>query len=410
MSPLAFLAATAVLCGGQTNQLVAYTQPTPQKKLAATSLAEVDADYAFQGEYLGQVIAVDGTPVVFGLQVVALGDGQFSARGYQDGLPGNGWDRETVITWSGTREGPLLTFDGPRGRILVEGGAAMIIDAYGKAVGQVEKIRRVSATLGATPPAGAMVLFDGSNTDAFEDGKITDEGLLDVGALTRMAVEDFRLHLEFRLPYMPYARDQGRSNSGVYIQRRYEVQILDSFGLEPVFNGCAALYRQQPPDLNMSFPPLAWQTYDIYFTAARWDDEGNKISDARITVYHNGIAVHNDRIVPTKTGAGKKEGPEPLPILFQNHGNPVRFRNIWLVTGPESARSTAQAPAEPGAASEVALQAGDVVEPTAIPFAESCDCDTGYAETMTPYASFGQPFYDCANCPGQGGWVIWRAF
>jgi hypothetical protein len=117
----------------------------------------------------------------------------------------------------------------------------------------------------------------------------------------------------------------------VYIQRRYEVQILDSFGLEPAFNDCGALYRQQPPDLNMSFPPLHWQTYDIWFTAARWDEAGNKSANARITVLHNGVPIHADREIMTKTGAGMPEGPELLPILFQNHGDPVRFRNIWIV-------------------------------------------------------------------------------
>src|SRR5262249_34742326 len=76
----------------------------------------------------------------------------------------------------------------------------------------------------------------------------------------------FRLHLEYRTPYMPTARDQARGNSGVYIQRRYEVQILDSFGLDGAFNEAGSLYRQTPPDLNMAFPPLTWQTYDIWFT------------------------------------------------------------------------------------------------------------------------------------------------
>jgi hypothetical protein len=376
----------------------------PNRRLAATRVIDADQDFRYQGEYLGQVTAVDGRPVVFGLQVVALGDGQFSAMGYQDGLPGNGWDGETTIAWQGVRQDGLLVFDGPRGRIVIQGGAGLVIDSSGTAVGQVQRIRRVSATLGSPPPPGALVLFDGSSTDAFQNAKLTSEGWLDVGALTRTAVEDFRLHLEFRLPYMPYARSQGRANSGVYIQRRYEVQILDSFGLEPVFNGCAALYRQQIPDLNMSFPPLAWQTYDIFFTAARWDEEGDKLANARITVYHNGVAVHTDREVPTKTGAGKAESPEPGPILLQDHGNPVRFRNVWLSVVSANSPATQQQQVNRVGAADAATHLAS--EQMMIPDSHG-DCDHSWSVDL-PTCSTGSGVCVTPNCPGYGGWVLWR--
>jgi hypothetical protein len=138
------------------------------------------------------------------------------------------------------------------------------------------------------------------------------------------------MHIEFRTPYMPLARGQGRGNSGVYIQERYEVQILDSFGLEGEANECGGLYKQRPPEVNMCLPPLSWQTYDIYFTSARWDQQGAKIANARLTLLHNGVPVHNDYELTGKTGSGKTETPEPRPILLQNHGNPVHFRNIWF--------------------------------------------------------------------------------
>jgi hypothetical protein len=135
---------------------------------------------------------------------------------------------------------------------------------------------------------------------------------------------------------MPAAQGQARGNSGVYIQRRYEVQILDSFGLAGEPNECGGLYRQQAPDLNMCLPPLTWQTYDIHFQAARWDDAGKKTANAKISVYLNGVAVHAAREIPTKTGAGQPEGPEPRSILLQNHGDPVQFRNVWIVPGSQA--------------------------------------------------------------------------
>jgi hypothetical protein len=184
--------------------------------------------------------------------------------------------------------------------------------------------------MGKSPSPGAIVLFDGTSTDAFDGGRMTDDGLLMAGGTTKQPVQDFYLHLEFRTPYMPYARGQGRGNSGVYIQRRYEVQILDSFGLPGEINECGALYRQKSPDVNMALPPLSWQTYDIYFTAARFDTAGNKVIPARIIVLHNGVAVHSNHEIVAKTGVGQQEGPAPLPILLQFHGNPVVFRNIWL--------------------------------------------------------------------------------
>jgi hypothetical protein len=377
MSPCLVCLITAILAAGPSIDASIQKKPPQNRKYAAVRLSDVDADFALQGEYVGTVRAVCGTIVPFGLQVVALGNGTFSAMGYQGGLPGNGWDLETAIAWNGDRRKGVLTFDGPRGRLILRSGHGKIIDAFGVDVGQVRKVRRISKTLGTAPPPNAIVLFDGRDTDQFEGGSITEEGWLAAGAVTKMPVKDFQMHLEFRTPYMPYARDQGRANSGVYIQQRYEVQILDSFGLMPVFNGCGALYRQQVPDLNMSFPPLTWQTYDIHFRAARWDDAGNKVSDARITVMHNGVAIHNDRTVFNKTGAGKPEAPEPGPIRLQYHGNPVRFRNVWLVDKEVPVTLAAE---------QVESAIGEVIETPGFPVTES--------------------FPACgAHYPG---WVLWK--
>jgi len=152
-------------------------------------------------------------------------------------------------------------------------------------------------------------------------------------ALGRRKFQSYSLHLEFMLSFMPNARSQARSNSGCYQQGRYEVQILDSFGLEGKDNECGGIYTIRPPDTNMCFPPLSWQTYDIDFTAARFDKDGKKTADARMTVRHNGVLIHHNVAVPRTTRAApvRNEGPQPGPIYIQNHNNPLRFRNIWLV-------------------------------------------------------------------------------
>jgi len=108
------------------------------------------------------------------------------------------------------------------------------------------------------------------------------------------------------------------------------VELLAT-ALVPASNDCAGLYRFHAPDLNMCFPPETWQTYDIVFTAPRWGSDGSKLSNARITVRHNGVIVQNDVELPNKTGAGKPEEPTLLPTRLQDHGNPVRYRNIWVV-------------------------------------------------------------------------------
>jgi hypothetical protein len=199
---------------------------------------------------------------------------------------------------------------------------------------EFERTVRHSPTEGEKPPAGAIILFDGTNADAWDHGKIVN-GLLTVsvpgGQTSKQKFRDFSAHAEFILPFMPKARGQGRANSGVYCQGRYEVQVLDSFGLEGKDNECGGIYTLHAPKVNMCYPPLQWQTYDIDFTAPRFAD-GKKTANARITVKHNGVLIQDDVEVKDDTAGGVlKEGPEPGPIHLQNHGNPVFYRNIWLV-------------------------------------------------------------------------------
>jgi hypothetical protein len=315
-----------------------------EKGAAVTDLKDVDADFAYQGEYLGSALNKHNCCEPIGLQVVALGKGEFQAVAYAGGLPGYGWKIDGQRTkYAGKIESGTLTLKSDAGSIEIPANGHTIIRASEdkRILGYANKVHRASSTLGACAPHSAVVLFDGTNTDKFKGGQIVEGNLLKEGTETADAYGDFRLHLEFRLPYMPNARSQGRANSGVYVQSRYEVQILDSFGLDGAFNECGALYREQKPDLNMCLPPLSWQTYDIWFQAARFDDQGKKSKNARFTVWLNGVAVHDDLEQKTPTGAGKRvgESPKPLPTKLQNHSNPVRFRNIWLVEGSATSQS-----------------------------------------------------------------------
>ena len=130
---------------------------------------------------------------------------------------------------------------------------------------------------------------------------------------------------------MPTARGQARGNSGVYLQGRYEVQVLDSFGLAGEDNECGGIYQVSRPRVNMTLPPLQWQTYDIDFTAARFDSAGEKTANARLTVRHNGVLIHDDLELPGTTGGGDPEGPEPGALHLQDHWNPVFYRNVWVL-------------------------------------------------------------------------------
>lgn len=327
LSPLAWSIAFGLTLCFATSTLAAPDNPN---KFAITDPAKADEDFAFQGEYLGTLRLPHGQLERTGLQVVAQGDGKFIATQMRGGLPGSGWNERELLELEGRREGNRAILSADDYRITLFASNATVVNSQGISLGTLSKVERRSGTEGLRPGPMATVLFDGTSLENLKNAKVNEEGYLMVGPTTAEPLEDFRMHLEFRLPYMPYARGQARANSGVYIQRRYEVQILDSFGLRPQFNDGASMYRTQAPNVNMGFPPLRWQTYDIYFTAARFDEEGNRIAQARITVLHNGIKVHDDFALPNKTGAGQQEGPNPLPTLFQDHGNPVVFRNIWI--------------------------------------------------------------------------------
>jgi hypothetical protein len=284
--------------------------------------AKAGPDFTFQGEYVGKDC---------GAQVIAQGDGKFRIVGYSGGLPGAVAEYEKQVELDAAREGEKVVINSAGWTGSIENGQLVAKNEDGESF-ELKHVVRESPTLGAKPPEGAVVLFDGSNADAWEGGKLTAEKFLEGGTKSKAAFGDCTLHLEFRTPFMPKARGQGRGNSGVYLQDRYEAQVLDSFGLKGENNEAGGIYTKSKPRLNMCFPPLSWQTYDIDFQAARFDAEGKKTKNAVMSVKLNGVVVQeNVEVDGTTTAAGRKEGPEAGPIQLQNHGNPVVYRNIWLV-------------------------------------------------------------------------------
>jgi hypothetical protein len=256
------------------------------------------------------VLPSDGTAI----QSALLKSGRFLVARYNGGLPGAGWDGSAIV--SEVVESAAL-------RTLLAGA---------------ERIERRSPTLGMPAPENAALRFPDDFTDV-------EDGLLTAGGRTTKNLGSFRMHLEFMLPLKPGRNpsDQDRGNSGIYIFNIYEVQVLDSFALDLNATNnaieteslntqwCGALYKHKIPDLNMCYPPLQWQTYDIDFRAPELDGE-TVTKPARITVRHNGVLIHDDVELKKGTGVGAKRRPVAEgPILFQGHKNPVFFRNVWAV-------------------------------------------------------------------------------
>ncbi len=310
--------------------LVAVGDEPAEKKKEEVYLdpAHAGLDYRVQGEYRGKTVEEE----VWGAQVIALGDGKFQVVGYKGGLPGEGWSRgDDRVETKGERVNGVVTFEGPEFVVKAEPGKLTVENFDGDVVAELQKVYRESETLGMEPPQGAIVLFDGKSADEFENGKIVMENLLAANCWTKRKFGDHTLHLEFRTPFKPKARGQARGNSGVYVQSRYEVQVLDSFGLSGESNECGGIYKIASPNVNMCYPPLAWQTYDIDFKAARYDGDGKKIANARVTIRHNGVLIHENLELPRATPGRHGEGPEPEALYLQGHGNPVVYRNIWVI-------------------------------------------------------------------------------
>jgi uncharacterized protein len=199
--------------------------------------------------------------------------------------------------------------------------------------------------LPALPPTGAKMLFAGKDLAAWKhrDGKEPAAWKLVDGAMevngtgdlvTREELGTGLYHVEFMTPSMPTETGQARGNSGVYLLSRYEVQVLDSYGLELTLGDCGSIYGKAIAAVNASRKPERWQSYDIEFQAGRFDAAGKKTANARISVWHNGIPIHDDFALDGSTAGGETVEAARGPLLLQDHGNPVRYRNVWFLPRP----------------------------------------------------------------------------
>lgn len=305
-------------------------------------------DFNLQGEFLGKV---ETAGPALGVQVIATGSGKFMAAFLNGGLPGAGWDGTTRVDQAGSVQADGVSFkpaDSTKeytAMISADGSTLSGKTPKGEPYVLTRAVRS-SPTLGAAPPNNATIIFNGTDLSAFAEGTaVLDSGLLlptgsaSTGALTKKSFGSFTLHLEFLEPFMPDASGQQRGNSGVYLQGRYELQILDSFGLN-IYRGrpgeetqeCGAFYQLVKPMLNMSLPPLTWQTYDVEFTKAVFDAQGKtQVEPAVVTIRLNGVPIHENQKLTSNTLLGDAVTASDGPLRFQAHGDPVKYRNIWVV-------------------------------------------------------------------------------
>ncbi len=192
----------------------------------------------------------------------------------------------------------------------------------------------------SAPPSDAIILFNGKDLSAWEGGenwKVRNcVATVGKGTIkTKQSFGDMQLHIEWSAPVPAEGEGQGRGNSGVMIMESYELQVLDSFQNETYFDGQAgAIYKQSPPMVNAMRPPGEWNVYEVAWTAPRFKDDGSLESPASITAFHNGVLIHNHFELAGRSHwhqpASYEQHEAKMPIALQDHGNPVRYRNIWV--------------------------------------------------------------------------------
>jgi len=297
--------------------------------VAGAACAGAPSDLEVQGTYEG-VWKAEKAEGKLEADVVALGDNAYKvyATQYVNDKPASKAELD------GKAEGDKLVFAGKVGNVDWEGVYAPgeVRGRIGQdATFEIKRIVKEPPTLGKKPPEGAVALLDGKSFDNVtkrnktEEWKLVGEGGVEVargGIRTAGAFEgSFDAHIEFRCNFKPAARGQGRGNSGFYLPNGTEIQVLDSFGFAPDKGSCGALYGQKPPDVNASLPPMQWQTYDVEYRMK--SKKGRKTGKPWVTVLHNGIKIHDD--------VELSRAPRNGGFHLQDHGNPVCYRNFWVL-------------------------------------------------------------------------------
>jgi len=349
---IAVLPGPLAWCAPKAPKQPAKKKPAKKRPPAYATMDEArkaGPDFDIMGEYVGTVAG--GKKI--GVQVIALGGGHFQAVFLPGGLPGAGWDEKTKILCQGKLADGKVVFEPAKGSRRYLGGGADQFSATrqfppktqkpytatiegGKLTGKTdtgeaiaaEKVQRASSTICAKPPTGAIVLLAFAppkppSLDAWTNNKwlAKKEGCMQIGPRAKgnttkqRFTGSWRLHIEFRSPFQPHARGQGRGNSGVFPPGGREIQVLDSFGLAGLSNECGGIYKSHNSKVNMCLPPLSWQTYDVTYYA------GGDGAKPWYKVVHNGVTIH------AKVDLGKPSGK----LNMQDHGNPVSYRNIWIV-------------------------------------------------------------------------------
>ncbi len=231
--------------------------------------------------------------------------------------------------------------------VLVAGAGIVSSGEWVSGIRWAEPVVVTPGTNPGDPPSDALVLFDGKSLDQFQGGEkwVIENGYAIAkggGISSKESFGDCQLHIEWATPEKVEGKGQGRGNSGVYLMGQYEIQILDSFENPTYFDGQAgSLYKTKPPLVNASRKPGEWQSYDIIFNAPRFSAEGALLKPGYVTVLHNGVLIQNHTEILGMTAWDSppkyKAHASKAPFQLQFHGNPVRFRNIWIREIPEIA-------------------------------------------------------------------------
>lgn len=275
-----------------------------------------------QGEYAGK-----RGSLVIGMQVVKKEENSFEAIYFPKGLPGvSGKEDPAIRRVEGVSGGTGLSFDFGTWSAVWQPDRLDVRGASGENT-RLQKVFRISPDMGAEPPDGAVVLFKEGKIKELENGQVEGNAILLPGCVTRSQFQAFVMHLEFR------AGDSLRAvPGGVFLQDRYEIRLMNSFGGTGLHRDCGGVPGISPPRLNACLPPFAWQTLQITFSPAVFDDFGKKIRFARLAANLNGVSIHEElRLPKTTRGAPKEEGSSSGPIRFIGNRNELGFRNVWVL-------------------------------------------------------------------------------